>query len=102
GGWLKTDADGQYKLAALVKPMVLDHATTPGDVAVGVSQNSLVALVTNRDNIPYEMVFDNRGNMLSSATPVMPKALNRDVQVGQNIAMVLLVLMLTLSLWQWR
>src|SRR5205823_6674761 len=36
GGWLKADADGQYKLAARVAPMVLDHATSPGDVAVGV------------------------------------------------------------------
>jgi uncharacterized RDD family membrane protein YckC len=105
GGWLKPDAAGDYQLATRIAPMVLDAAVgqvTANDVALGASRNSIVVVATNRDNVPYAMVFDNRGGLLAGVTAVAPEPPRRDLQIGQNLAMMLLVLMLTLSLWQWR
>ena len=85
--------------------MALDESRGPvgvNDVGVGVSENSIVVVAANRDNVPYAMVFDNRGTLLAGAKPVVPESARRDVQIGQNIAMIVLVLMLFLSLWQWR
>ncbi len=104
GGWINVDGKSEPALHA-ISAMPLDAAgtgLTVNDVAVGPSENSLVVLVNNHDEGLKEMVFDSRGNSRTKAQSVAPQGPRRDMLIGQNIAMVLLVLMMTLSLWQWR
>jgi uncharacterized RDD family membrane protein YckC len=108
GGWLNTDpaaADGtRYKLSGKLLQMSLDTAgegVTSDDLAVAASENSIVVVMAH-DSTLKSMVFDNRGVRIADAAAVVPEAPRHDGLIGQNIAMILIVLMLTLSLWQWR
>lgn len=71
------------------------------DVAVGASENSLLAVVSTSNGLA-SLVFDDRGRLMSPPAAVQPKSLVQDVRIGQNIAMIILVLVFSLSLWQWR
>jgi uncharacterized RDD family membrane protein YckC len=72
------------------------------DVAIAPSENSIAVLVNNKTNNLQLFVFNNRGQLYGGPTPVEPQTPRRDVLFAQNIAVMLLVLMLTLSFWQWR
>jgi uncharacterized RDD family membrane protein YckC len=107
GGWINTDGNPPHAPPAmhLIAPMPLNSAGTGlsvQDVAVGPSENSIVALVNNRDTGLQALVFDDRGHPLAKAAPVVPQGPRRDLQIGQNLALLLLVVMTTLMLWQWR
>ncbi len=108
GGWLNTDPaavpESRYKLNGKLLQMSLDTAgqgATAGEIGVGASENSFVVVVSHESTLK-SMVFDHAGVRIADAAPIVPEAPRHDVQIGQNIAMILIVLMLTLSLWQWR
>jgi uncharacterized RDD family membrane protein YckC len=104
GGWINTD-DKTDPAIHLITPMPLDTAGTGlsvQDVAVGPSENAIVAVVNNHDTGLQTLVFDNRGGLLAKAASVVPQSPRRDLQVGQNVALILLLLMMALMLWQWR
>ena len=104
GGWINTDGKAPPAMH-LIAPMPLDSAGTGlsiQDVAVGPSENSIVAIVNSHDTGLQTLVFDDRGHALTKATAVVPQGPRRDLQIGQHLALVLLVLMTTLMLWQWR
>jgi uncharacterized RDD family membrane protein YckC len=79
------------------------------DVALGVSENSLIAVVATKDN-PADarkpglatLAFSDRGLLMAGPTPVQPRSMAADVQIGRNIGMIILMLIFSLSLWQWR
>jgi uncharacterized RDD family membrane protein YckC len=71
------------------------------DVALGVSENSLVAVVAAKDGLA-SLAFSDRGTLMAGPTPVQPRSIAGDVQVGRNIGMIILMLVFSLSLWQWR
>jgi len=102
GGWINTDgkAEPEFHGIATMPLASAGSGLTPDEVAVGSAENSIVAVVGHDDGMK-ELVFDNHGKSLGGG-PVAPAGPRRDVQIGQNIAMVLLALMLTLSVWQWR
>jgi uncharacterized RDD family membrane protein YckC len=109
GGWLNTDpaapADRRFKLTPSLLAMSLDnaaHGTTAANMAVAPSENSFVVVASEEGGGLKSMVFDNRGVRIAEPALVTLSAPRRDVQIGQNIALMLIVLMLTLSLWQWR
>src|SRR5436190_1093717 len=78
------------------------NGLTINDVAVAPTENSIVAIVNNHDDGLRTITFDSRGLPLTRGVAVVLQSPRRDLQIGQNIAMILMVLMLTLSLWQWR
>jgi uncharacterized RDD family membrane protein YckC len=102
GGWINTDGKAEVEFHGIAAMPLAGAGSglTPDEVAVGSSENSIVAVVSHDDGMK-ELVFDSRGKSLGGG-PVAPAGPRRDVQIGQNIAMVLLALMLTLSVWQWR
>jgi uncharacterized RDD family membrane protein YckC len=107
GGWLSFDPNNAAAAPKLhmIAPMPLDAAgtgLTAQDVAVGPSENSLVALAINHDSGLQSMVFDSRGKLLSPATPVNTEGPRHDGLISQNIAVVLTALIFALGLWQWR
>ena len=104
GGWINTEGDAAPALH-FIAPMPLDSAGTGlsvTDVAVGPSENAIVAVVNNHDSGPQTLVFNDRGDLLAKVAPIVPQGPRRDVQIGQNLALVVLVLLMTLMLWQWR
>ena len=72
------------------------------DVAVGTSENSIVAVVQATDGNIQTLSFSARGEALSTPVSMDLRNSHRDVQVSQNLLLVLLVLVFSLSLWQWR
>ena len=72
------------------------------DVAVGPSENSLVAVVITKDGTLATVTFDNRGQRVAGPAAIVPRTPQHDMQIGQIIFLVLLVLVFSLSLWQWR
>jgi uncharacterized RDD family membrane protein YckC len=102
GGWINTDgkAEAEFHGIAAMPLAAAGSGLTPDEVAVGPAENSIVAVVSHEDALKA-LVFDNRGTSRGGG-PVAPAGTRREVQIGQNIAMVLLALMLTLSVWQWR
>jgi uncharacterized RDD family membrane protein YckC len=104
GGWINTEGTAEPAMH-LIAPMALDSAGTGlsvQDVAVGPAENSIVALVNNHDTGLKALLFSDRGYLLGQAKSVVPESPRRDLQVGQNVALILVVLMMTLMLWQWR
>jgi uncharacterized RDD family membrane protein YckC len=86
-------------------PLSLDTAgqgiSLANDVAVGTSENSLLAVVSTANGLA-SLVFDDRGRRMAGPAAVQPQSMVRDVRIGQNIAMIIMVLVFSLSLWQWR
>jgi uncharacterized RDD family membrane protein YckC len=87
-------------------PLVLkgagDGLNPATDVVVGPAENSIAAVVSTRDNTLVSYLFNDRGGLMSGPDSVEPQAPRADVQFARNIMMLLLILMLTLSFWQWR
>jgi uncharacterized RDD family membrane protein YckC len=110
GGCLRTDAasPGDLKLMAgrVVHPMDLGTAgagISPAlDVAVAPSENSLVVVVNTREETLASLLFDERGDTLRGVLAVDVTQPRRNLQIGQNLALLLLVLVFSLSIWQWR
>ncbi len=100
--------NGEFRLPAknFLPPMSLGAAGTgiapETDVAVGPSENSLVAVVITKDGTLATVTFDNRGQRVAGPAAIVPRTPQHDMQIGQNIFLVLLVLVFSLSLWQWR
>ena len=102
GGWINTDGKGEAEFHGIATMPLSAGGSglTAEDVAVGPAENAIVAVMAREDGL-RALVFDSRGTNLGGG-PVVVAGPRRDVLIGQNIAMVLLALMLTLSLWQWR
>jgi uncharacterized RDD family membrane protein YckC len=90
----------------LLPPLVLNGAgdglNPATDVIVGPAENSIAAVVNNKDNTLVSYLFNDRGALMSGPDSVERQTPRGDVQFARNIAMLLLILMLTLSFWQWR
>jgi uncharacterized RDD family membrane protein YckC len=89
-----------------LKPMSLGVAgrgiSPEYDVAVGGSENALVAVVATKEGATLaSFTFSEHGDLESGPITIEPKSIARDLQIGQNIGMLLLVLVMSLSLWQW-
>ena len=111
GGWLSTDpkSPDAWKLLPVnfLQPMSLGAAGqgifADQDVAVAPAENSILAIIRNREDLLTQLLFDDHGRPISSPTAVEAQSPRPGAtQIGQNIAMVLFVLLMTLSLWQWR
>ncbi len=109
GGRLITDTqlstDLTLPTANLLPPLNLGNAVgdqSPSAVAIGPAENSLAVIVSGEKGALSCQLFNKLGQPLGKMTPVTIKSPPRDLQIVQNIAMLLLVLMIALSLWQWR
>ena len=108
GGWLITDhGAGDLTLPSrnFLPPMPLGAPASgeaPGSIAVAPAENSLAVIFTNKDQKLACQVFDQRGKPMGAATLIQPRAAQHDAQIVQNAAMVVMILVLFLSLWQWK
>ena len=108
GGWLVTDQGaGDLTLPSrnFLPAMALGAPATdesPGYIAVASAENSLAVIFTNKDQKLACQVFDQRGRAVGGATVIQPRAAQHDAQTVQNAAMVVMILVLFLSLWQWK
>ena len=110
GGQLDTDAASSSaftlppgnRLPPLPLGPAAEGISLANDVAAGGVENSIVVVVRTKAGTLSSLQFDRRGQAFGPAAAVEPKAFRRDPQVGQSIAMLFLLLVFSLSLWQWR
>jgi uncharacterized RDD family membrane protein YckC len=113
GGWVVTAKDavagGAADLTLPVKnllPQLALGATPVGtkwtDIAIGPAENSLAVIVQGEKGELSYQLFTNRGRPIGALAAVVVKSVPRDLAIAQNVAMLLLMLMLGLSIWQWR
>jgi uncharacterized RDD family membrane protein YckC len=93
---------GNGALAPMFLGAVGEGANAAGNLAVGVSENSFVVVGSGGDGVLRSAVFDSQGQPLGGPRAVAINTGNRDVQVGQQVALLLVVLLMALSLWRWR
>jgi uncharacterized RDD family membrane protein YckC len=100
-------APGDLTLSsARIAPMFLGSAGEgvhpDADIAVAASENAVVAVTVGPNGVLRSAVFSTQGEPLSPPRQVVITTGNRDIQVGQNVALLLVVLLMALSLWRWR
>src|SRR5262249_11998525 len=81
-------------------PMVADQGAA--DIAVGPAENSFAVLVAGEKGALTCQLFDDRGEPSGKPVAVEPKSPQHDALLAQDIGMLLLVLMVGLSIWQWN
>ncbi len=89
-----------------VHPMFLGPAAEgvhpDADITVAISENAFVVVMASTDGILRSAQFDSRGTMISPPRPVNLASGIRDLGVGQNVGLMLVVLLMAVSLWRWR
>ncbi len=109
GGWLVSDPASSAYLTLpaknLLPPFNLGNAVpgqTSADIAIGAAENSFAVVMAAENGALNYQLFSDRGRAIGPLGHVEPKSTPHDAQIVQNVAMLLLVLMLALSFWQWR
>ncbi|MGN6367092.1 MAG: RDD family protein [Phycisphaerae bacterium] len=108
GGWLDTDRGaGDLTLPAQnfipaisLGPPAPDE--TSGNIAIAPAENSLAVIFMSHDRQLVCQVFDQRGKPVAAASVIEARPAQRDAQIVQNAALVVMILVLFLSLWQWK
>jgi uncharacterized RDD family membrane protein YckC len=109
GGWMVTDprAAGDLTLPPrnFLPPLSLGEPVpdeSPANIAVGPAENSLAVISPSKDRTLTCQIFDQRGRPVTKPTPIDAHTQQHQVEIVQNVAMVVMILVLFLSLWQWR
>jgi uncharacterized RDD family membrane protein YckC len=98
--WLKLPAENRMRAVDLgAAGAGISPAT---DVAVGASENTLLAVVNSKAGKLVSVTFDTRGNPLGGATEIEATVFRPDLQIGQNLTLLVLILTSALFLWQSR
>ncbi len=99
---------GDFKLPEdrLLLPMSLGPASSglesTNDVTVAAVEDSLVAVVLSKENTLSSLSFSGRGLPLAKSALVEVRGEHHDLQIGQNVILLLALLVGSLTLWQWR
>ncbi len=115
GGWVittKETGEGKGSSADLtmpvqnrLPPLELGAATaqdTWTDVAIGPAENSLAVIRRGAGNALTCQLFSNRGHPIGAAVAVTVKSISHELVVAENVAVLLMAVMIGLSIWQWR
>ncbi|HUO07924.1 MAG TPA: RDD family protein [Phycisphaerae bacterium] len=109
GGWMMTEPTSAADLTLpprnFLPPLSLGQPApdeSPANIVVGPAENSLAVISTSKDHALMCQIFDQRGRAVTQPTLVEARTPQHQVEIVQNIAMVIMILVLFLSLWQWR
>lgn len=72
------------------------------DVVVAPTENALMVVVADRQAQLSALKFDDHGKSLTPAAPIDARPAAHNAMLLQNIAMLVLVALMALALWQWR
>ncbi len=90
---------------AAIPPMLLGVAgqnlASASHIAVAVSENSLVAVTVAADGSLRAAVFSRDGRPLSPPAVVTFSTPLRDIELGQNLALLVVALLVIMALWTW-
>lgn len=90
---------------AAIPPMLLgsagEHLASAKSIAVALSENSLVAITASTEGSLHAALFSRDGRPLAPPAVVTFSAPMRDIEIGQNIALLVIALLVIMGLWAW-